>query len=35
MPKEAIARGAAEVVVPLSRIAAQILAIASRKRERG
>ena len=34
MPKEAIARGAAEVVVPLPRIAAQILAIASRKRER-
>jgi len=35
MPKEAIARGAAEVVVPLPRIAGQILAIASRKRERG
>jgi two-component system chemotaxis response regulator CheB len=34
MPKEAIARGAAEVVVPLPRIAGQILAIASRKRER-
>jgi len=32
MPKEAIARGAAEVVVPLPRIAGQIIAIASRKR---
>lgn len=36
MPKEAIARGAAEVIVPLPKIAGQILAIASRKqRERG
>ena len=32
MPKEAIARGAAAVVVPLPRIAGQIIAIASRKR---
>jgi two-component system chemotaxis response regulator CheB len=32
MPKEAIARGGADVVVPLPRIAERILAIASKKR---
>ena len=32
MPKEAIARGGADIIVPLPRIADQILAIASKHR---
>ena len=32
MPKEAIARGAADIIVPLPRIADQILAITSKNR---
>jgi two-component system chemotaxis response regulator CheB len=32
MPKEAIARGGADIIVPLPRIADQILAITSKNR---
>jgi chemotaxis response regulator CheB len=32
MPKEAIARGGADIIVPLPKIADQILAIASKHR---